>query len=147
MGPLPQTPSEVGEWIPHRAPMLLIDKVLRADEGSLTASRLFRANDFFFQGHFPEQPILPGVIVLEALAQAAALHTSLQKNLPSSQVSYRFSKVENVTWPAPVAPGQTVELEVQKHREKMGFLQFTATARVGEVVVCEASFTAKVILL
>jgi 3-hydroxyacyl-[acyl-carrier-protein] dehydratase len=145
MGPLPQTPTEVGEWIPHRAPMLLIDKVLSADASSLTASRLFRAEEFFFQGHFPDQPILPGVIVLEALAQTAALHTSLSKELRATQVAYRFSKVAELVWQAPVLPGQEVTLTVIKQREKLGFLQFTATAKVAEVLVCEANFTAKVL--
>jgi 3-hydroxyacyl-[acyl-carrier-protein] dehydratase len=145
MGPLPQTPAQVGEWIPHRAPMLLIDKVLSADANSLTASRLFRAEEFFFQGHFPDHPILPGVIVLEALAQTAALHTSLSKGLRATQVAYRFSKVAELVWQAPVLPGQEVTLTVIKQREKLGFLQFTATAKVAEVLVCEANFTAKVL--
>jgi 3-hydroxyacyl-[acyl-carrier-protein] dehydratase len=144
MHPLPQTPAEVGDWIPHRAPMLLVDCVVAVEENSLSAQRTFRAEEFFFQGHFPDDPLLPGVILLEALAQAAALHTSLHKQLRADQVAYRFSKIEHVAWPAPVRPGQTVTLQVTKQREKLGFLQFTAVAKVGDVVVCDANFTAKV---
>ncbi len=142
---LPTTPEAVAEWIPHRAPMLLIDRVHEADAERLTATRLFRADEFFFQGHFPGHPILPGVIILEAMAQAAALHTSLNKLLRADQVAYRFSKVNELSWQAPVEPDQTVILHVQKLREKMGFLQFSATAHVGETLVCEANFTAKVL--
>ncbi|MCA3244649.1 MAG: 3-hydroxyacyl-ACP dehydratase FabZ [Alphaproteobacteria bacterium] len=144
MGPLPATPAQVAEWLPHRAPMLLVDSVVAADAASLTAQRTFRADEFFFQGHFPGEPILPGVILLEALAQAAALHTGLSKQLRAAQVAYRFSKVESVTWAAPVRPDQTVTLQVTKLREKLGFLQFTAVAKVADTVVCDANFTAKV---
>ena len=144
MGPLPTTPTQVAEWLPHRPPMLLVDAVLVADAASLTAQRTFRAEEFFFDGHFPGEPILPGVILLEALAQAAALHTGLTKQLRATQAAYRFSKVEHVTWAAPVLPGQTVTLQVTKLREKLGFIQFTAVAKVAETVVCDANFTAKV---
>lgn len=144
---LPQTPAQVGEWLPHRAPMLLVDKVLSADATSLVAERTFKGTEFFFQGHFPapDGPILPGVIILEALAQAAALQTGLSKNLKSNQVSYRFSKAESVNWLAPVLPDTTLTLQVEKYREKMGFVQFSGTALSGGMVVCEAQFTAKVL--
>lgn len=144
MHALPQNPDAVATWLPHRPPMLMVDAVLAADATTLTAKRTFQADEFFFQGHFPGEPILPGVILLEALAQAAALHTSLSKQLRAEQVAYRFSKIEHVAWPAPVLPGQTVTLQVTKQREKLGFLQFAAVAKVGETVVCDANFTAKV---
>ena len=144
---LPRNPQEVGEWIPHRPPMLLVDAVVAADATTLTATRHFGADEVFFQGHFPlpEGPILPGVIVLEALAQAAALQTGLSKGLKAHQVGYRFSKAESVNWLAPVLPGVNLTLQIEKYREKLGFIQFSGAAMVAETVVCEAQFTAKVI--
>ena len=145
--PLPRNPQEVGEWIPHRAPMLFVDAVLAADATTLTAIRRFGAEEVFFQGHFPppDGPILPGVIILEAMAQAAALHTGLNKNLKANQAGYRFSKVESVNWLAPVLPGATLTINIEKYREKLGFIQFSGAAMVAETVVCEAQFTAKVL--
>lgn len=145
--PLPANPTHVAEWLPHRAPMLLIDRVLRADEKMLVAERTFGADTVFFQGHFPppDAALLPGVVMLEGLAQAAALHTALTKNLPSGKASYRFTKADKVSWSAPVVPGQVVQFEVEKVKEKLGFLSFTGHASVGGVVCCTAQFMAKVI--
>ncbi len=145
MPTLPKTPAAVMKWIPHRPPMLLVGGVQSCDAKGLVATRMFTADEVFFQGHFPDEPIVPGVIILEALAQAAALHTSLTKNLSAKEVAYRFSKASDVAWLAPVIPGQTVTLLVTKHREKLGFVLFEATAKVGATVVCKATLTAKVL--
>jgi 3-hydroxyacyl-[acyl-carrier-protein] dehydratase len=145
---LPKTAQEVMHWLPHRPPMLLIDSVTRLEDDSLCAVRHFPASELFFQGHFPppEGPILPGVIVLEALAQAAALYTALSENLPNRRAQYRFSKVEDVVWSGPVLPGQTLDLSVEKLKKKLGFYQFAGQAQVrGGGVVCVAKFTAKVV--
>ncbi len=143
---LPTTPQAVAAWLPHRAPMLLIDKVLEADNDHLVAERTFTAAEVFFQGHFPppDAPVLPGVILLEAMAQAAALHSALTKNYPNGAAIYRFSSAEQVVWSAPVLPGQTVQLRVKKLREKLGFFVFSGMAEVAGAVCCEAKFMAKV---
>jgi 3-hydroxyacyl-[acyl-carrier-protein] dehydratase len=143
---LPTSPTEVAHWLPHRAPMLLIDRVLQADEKMLVAERTFGPETVFFQGHFPppDEALLPGVVMLEGLAQAAALHTALSKNLRSGKATYRFTKADKVSWSAPVVPGQVVQIEIEKVKEKLGFLSFTGRALVGGVVCCTAHFMAKV---
>jgi len=144
--PHPATPVAVRKWLPHRAPMLLIDKVLHADEKTLLAERTFGPETVFFQGHFPppDEALLPGVVMLEGLAQAAALHTALTKNLKSGKAAYRFTKADKISWSAPVVPGQTVQFEIEKLKEKMGFLTFSGRALVGGMVCCTAHFMAKV---
>lgn len=142
----PTTPAEVEQWLPHRPPMLLVDKVLHIDENTLVAERTFGADTVFFQGHFPppDDAVLPGVIMLEGLVQAAALHTALTKKMPAGEASYRFTSAEKVTWKAPVLPGQTVRYEIEKMREKLGFFGYTGSARVENTICCTAQFMAKI---
>lgn len=132
--------------IPHRAPMLLVDAVLAWDALTITTQRTFAEDEVFFQGHFPGNPILPGVVSLEAMAQTAALHTSLSKGLNAQTAGYLLVGVESVRWKAPVKPGQTVRYTAEKVREKLGVFSFKTRAMCGDALVAEAAFTAKLIV-
>jgi len=131
---------EVLEYLPHRYPFLLIDRVLSCEPGkTLTAMKNVTINEPFFSGHFPHHPVMPGVLIIEALAQAAAIlsfrtgsHKADRKSL------YYFVGIDHARFKRPVVPGDTLTLEVQVKRHARGMWIFTAAARVGEAVVAEA---------
>ncbi|MEX0784328.1 MAG: 3-hydroxyacyl-ACP dehydratase FabZ [Dehalococcoidia bacterium] len=102
--------DEIEAIIPHRYPMLLIDRVLEIDEGrSAVAVKNVSANEWFFEGHFPGQKIMPGVLIVEALAQTAAV--CLLKGVESGAKSPLFAGIENMRFRRPVRPGDQLRLE------------------------------------
>jgi 3-hydroxyacyl-[acyl-carrier-protein] dehydratase len=133
--------------IPHRPPILLVDEILawRADEW-IETQRTFPADDPFFNGHFPGNPLLPGVYSVEAIAQSAALLTSLSKGLNAETATYLFVGLDSVRFKNPVLPGQTVTYRCEKEFEKMGIFRYKGRAHVNGATVAEATFTAKLIL-
>lgn len=136
--------KEIEGLIPHRAPMLLVDRVLGWEkDGWLEAEVLFGADSMFFGGHFPGMPLLPGVVMVEALAQAAACLTSLSKGAGAAEVVYLFSAIEEVRFKAPLRPGETLQMRVEKTFEKLGMLGFKTEGRINGVVAVMATFTAK----
>ena len=129
--------EEIKEILPHRYPFLLVDRVVEIEEGkSITAYKNVSANEPFFQGHFPERPIMPGVLILEALAQAGAI-VVLQKEEYKGKIPL-FVGAEKVKWRQQVVPGDRLELrvEVTRLRGRMGVGK--ATASVEGKKVCEA---------
>lgn len=139
--------ADIQRLIPHRPPILLVDEVLNWEaETFIEATRTFPVGDPFFEGHFPGNPVLPGVYNIEGMAQTAALHTSLGKGLTAETASYLFVGVENVRFKTPVLPGQTVTYHCEKQFEKMGLFRYHGTAKVGGALAAEATFTAKLIL-
>ncbi len=132
--------TQVLKYLPHRYPFLLIDRVLRIEPGvSLTALKNVSFNEPFFQGHFPQRPVMPGVLILEALAQATgilAFRTSGE--MPDEGSTYYFVGIDSARFKQPVEPGDQLELEVRLVKTRRGIWVFEGEARVDGKVVCTA---------
>ena len=126
--------------IPHRYPILLIDRVLELDKGKrIRALKNVSINEPHFMGHFPHRPVMPGVLMLEAMAQAATVLTlvSLDVELDDSTVCY-FAGIDGARFKRPVEPGDQLVLDVTLDRAKAGIFKYTGKVYVGEEVACEA---------
>lgn len=126
--------------LPHRYPILLVDRVLSIDKGvSIRAIKNVSINEPFFTGHFPHRPVMPGVLMLEALAQAAALLAfDTLGQTPDDNTVYYFAGIDGARFKRPVEPGDQLILEVGLDRMKAGIFKFKARALVGEDVAVEA---------
>ena len=136
----PMDIQEILEYLPHRYPFLLIDRVLAIDPGrSLTGLKNVSFNEPFFLGHFPQRPIMPGVLILEALAQAAGLLAfDAMGKVPDENNIYYFVGIDGARFKRPVEPGDQLILEITIDRVRGGIWKFKGVARVGEEVACEA---------
>ena len=129
--------------LPHRYPFLLVDRVLSLDKGkNIRALKNVTVNEPFFTGHFPQRPVMPGVLMIEALAQAAALLSfdALDAS-PSADMVYYFAGIERARFKRPVVPGDQLFLDVELLRMKAGVFKFKGRALVGEELAVEADFT------
>ena len=129
--------------LPHRYPFLLVDRVLELDKGkSIKALKNVTINEPFFVGHFPHRPVMPGVLMIEALAQAAALLSfdALDAS-PNDQMIYYFAGMDGVRFKRPVEPGDQLILEVALLRMKAGIFKFKARALVSDELAVEAELT------
>ncbi len=126
--------------LPHRYPILLVDRVLELDKGSrILALKNVTINEPYFMGHFPHRPVMPGVLMLEAMAQAAALLTFESQGIePDDKTVYYFAGIDGARFKRPVEPGDQLLLEVHLDRAKAGIFKFKGTARVGAELACEA---------
>jgi len=131
---------EILDYLPHRFPFLLIDRVLALEEGkSIVALKNVAINEPFFQGHFPGNPVMPGVMILEALAQAAAILSFKTMNRESTQnLLYYFVGIDHARFKRPVTPGDQLILNVSLLRQVRGIGKFAAHATVDNVLVPEA---------
>ncbi|MFN3616605.1 MAG: 3-hydroxyacyl-ACP dehydratase FabZ [Aquabacterium sp.] len=126
--------------LPHRYPFLLVDRVLEVEPNvRIRALKNVTINEPFFQGHFPNRPVMPGVLMLEALAQAAALlaFESMGKGVDENSVYY-FVGIDGARFKRPVEPGDQLFLDVQMDRNKAGIYKFNAQALVGEELAVSA---------
>lgn len=139
------TRDDILELIPHRNTMLLVDGVSDYDlhAKTLTAFKKVKPDGFFFDGHFPDAPIMPGVLIVEALAQAAAIYVGLVQPSKVVGMAIVFMSIENVRFRAPVKPNCDLVLHVQLERVRSDIWKFNGTAFVGTQVVATAQFTAK----
>lgn len=126
--------------LPHRYPFLLIDRVLEYKEGErLVALKNVTMNEHFFQGHFPHRPVMPGVLILEALAQATGiLAFKTNGTLPRNNSLYYFVGIDNARFKQPVEPGDQLILEVNLMKKKGSIWKFSAEAKVDGRVVTSA---------
>ncbi len=131
---------EILKLLPHRYPFLLVDKVLECNPGkSLVAIKNVTINEPFFTGHFPSRPVMPGVLILEALAQATGLLTFLTSGgPPDREMLYYFVGVDKARFKRPVEPGDQMKLCVELLKYRASVWKFEALARVDDQVVCEA---------
>lgn len=130
---------DIMELLPHRYPFLLVDRVLDYVPGkTLHAVKNVTFNEPIFTGHFPGQPIFPGVLILEALAQATGILAFASHGKPKDNELYYFASIDNARFKRPVTPGDVMHLEVVYHKEKRGFGVFTGVAKVDGKVVCSA---------
>lgn len=133
--------NEIKEIIPHRAPFLLLDRVDELEVGvSATATKNVTFNEYFFQGHFPQEPVMPGVLIIEALAQTGAV-AILSKEENKGKIAY-FAGIDKAKFKKKVIPGDVLTLEVKIIREKGPLGIGSAIARVdGKIAVkCELQF-------
>ena len=126
--------------LPHRYPILLVDRVLELEKGvRIKALKNVTINEPHFQGHFPHRPVMPGVLMLEALAQAAALLAfDTLGETPDDQTVYHFAGIDGARFKRPVEPGDQLILEVELDRMKAGIFKFKTRAKVGDEIAVEA---------
>lgn len=131
---------EILTKLPHRYPILLVDRVLEVEKGErIRAIKNVSINEPFFNGHFPHRPVMPGVLMLEALAQAAALLAFETLDVvPDDNTVYYFAGIDGARFKRPVEPGDQLILDVTLLRMKAGIFKFAAKAWVGEDVAVEA---------
>ncbi len=131
---------QILKQLPHRYPILLVDRVLSIEKGkSIKALKNVTINEPFFNGHFPHRPVMPGVLMLEALAQAAALLAFDSIGVtPDDKTVYYFAGIDGARFKRPVEPGDQLTLEVELDRMKAGIFKFKARAKVGDEVAVEA---------
>ena len=131
--------------LPHRYPMLLVDRVERiVPDQSITAIKAVSMNEGFFQGHFPGRPIMPGVLIVEALAQAAGVLAVESLDLAGSGKLVYFMAIEGAKFRNPVEPGCPLQLDVEFVQKRATVCKFAGKASVDGKTVAEANFTAMI---
>jgi 3-hydroxyacyl-[acyl-carrier-protein] dehydratase len=131
---------QILKQLPHRYPFLLVDRVLEIEKGvRIRALKNVTMNEPFFTGHFPHRPVMPGVLMLEALAQAAALLAfDTLGETPDDTTVYYFAGIDGARFKRPVEPGDQLILEVTLDRMKAGIFKFKSRATVGDQLAVEA---------
>src|SRR5258708_6128266 len=131
---------EILKFLPHRYPFLLIDRVIEIDLGkSLVALKNVTMNEAFFMGHFPNRPVMPGVLILEAMAQAAGVLAYKSTNTsPTDGTLYLFAGIDNARFRRVVEPGDQLRLEVKVTRAKKEIWKLSGAAYVGDELACSA---------
>jgi 3-hydroxyacyl-[acyl-carrier-protein] dehydratase len=134
--------NEILKRIPHRYPILLVDRVLELKKGvSIKALKNISINEHYFSGHFPKRPVMPGVLMLEALAQAAAILGFETLDLDTYENSlFYFAGIDGARFKRPVEPGDQLVLDVTLERMKAGVFKFKARASVDGELAVEADF-------
>ena len=131
---------EIRKYLPHRYPFLLVDRVIELEVGkSILAQKNVTINEPFFNGHFPNHPVMPGVLIIEALAQAAAILSFRTMGIyPDPDSVYYFVGIDNARFKKPVTAGDVLKLSVIINRQIRGVWKYTAQAIVENQVVAEA---------
>lgn len=131
---------EILKQLPHRYPFLMVDRVLTFEKGkSIRALKNVSINEPFFTGHFPHRPVMPGVLMLEAMAQAAALLAFDSMGVtPDNKTVYYFAGIDAARFKRPVEPGDQLIMDVELLRMKSGIFKFKGVTRVDGNVACEA---------
>ncbi|MDX7987897.1 3-hydroxyacyl-ACP dehydratase FabZ [Xenorhabdus sp. 12] len=131
--------EEILNLLPHRYPFLLVDRVLDFEEGKfLRAVKNVTFNEPFFQGHFPGKPIFPGVLILEAMAQATGILAFKSVGTLEPGELYYFAGIDGARFKRPVLPGDQMVMEVEFLKERRGVACFRGVAKVDGKVACEA---------
>jgi 3-hydroxyacyl-[acyl-carrier-protein] dehydratase len=130
---------QILKLLPHRYPILLVDRVLHVELGkSIRTIKNVTINEPFFTGHFPHRPVMPGVLMLEAMAQSAALLSfATQEVTPDNKTVYYFAGIDGARFKRVVEPGDQLVMDVEVLRHKAGIYKFKGVARVGEEIACE----------
>lgn len=130
--------EEIKSILPHRSPFLFVDEVLEISETRIVAKRNIRADEYFFSGHFPQEPIMPGVLIVEALAQTGAVML-LRKHKGAIPL---FMGIDRARFRKIVRPGDTLIMEVELIQERGSLVKISGVAKVNDEVVCEATILA-----
>lgn len=137
--------KQIMEKLPHRYPFLLVDRVTELEPGvRLKAYKNVTMNENFFQGHFPGLPVMPGVLILEALAQAGGVFVMTSSDEPLGDKVFLFTGINKVKFRKPVVPGDKLELEVIYDKHKLSMWKMKGIARVDGEIVAQGDFSAAV---
>jgi 3-hydroxyacyl-[acyl-carrier-protein] dehydratase len=129
--------NEIMKILPHRYPMLLVDRVLELEEKRIVCLKGVTANELFFQGHFPGAPVMPGVLIVEAMAQCAAV--LILRGIPNREEKlFLFGGIDKARFRRPVVPGDQLKLECQILQRRATSVKMQGTATVDGTVVAEA---------
>jgi 3-hydroxyacyl-[acyl-carrier-protein] dehydratase len=138
--------SQLMQLLPHRYPMLLVDRVHDLNPGtSATGIKNVSINEQFFQGHFPAQPVMPGVLLVEAMAQTAAVVVISGLDSTSEGKLVYFMSIDGARFRKPVTPGDQVCLHVEKIQNRRNVWKFKGEAKVDGTLVAEATYTAMIV--
>jgi len=129
--------AEIEAILPHRAPFLFVDSAELGDDGTIRARHLFKPDEFFFAGHFPDYPVVPGVILIETLAQAGGVGVNLQTGIKGV---YFLATVNNVKYRRQVRPGELFEMEVTTLRGSPKLIKQAGKGYVGGELAVEAEW-------
>lgn len=136
--------EEIIEMIPHRYPMLLVDRVVEINDNGLVALKNVTFNEPFFNGHFPGKPIMPGVLIIEAMAQASALYTINTLGDSAKGKLVYFMSIDDAKFRKPVTPGDALYIHVTKLQNRASVWKFKCEGLVAGVKVAEATVTAMI---
>ena len=135
--------EQIMALIPHRFPMLLVDRVDELARGeSAVGIKNVSINEPFFEGHFPENPVMPGVLIIEALAQTAGVVAMDAEAQEGARNLIYFMTIQDARFRQPVVPGDQLRLHVTKERARKNVWRFSGQAKVGDATVAEATFSA-----
>jgi 3-hydroxyacyl-[acyl-carrier-protein] dehydratase len=138
--------TEVMALIPHRYPFLLVDRAEKyVANQSIVGIKCVTVNEPFFQGHFPHYPVMPGVLIVEAMAQTSAVLMSKSLNVDVADKAIFFMSLDNCRFRAPVRPGVTLNMEVEVTRARGDIFKFKGRALVDDKVAAEAEWAAMVV--
>jgi len=134
--------QQIMEILPHRYPFLLVDRLEEVEEGvKVFGYKNVTINEPFFQGHFPGHPIMPGVLIIEAMAQVGGAYVSVIDKIGDDRVTY-FASIEKARFRKPVLPGDILRMELELLSRRRGIYQFKGTAYVGDTKVANAELKA-----
>ena len=137
--------NRIMEMIPHRYPMLMVDRLINViPDKSATGVKNVGVNEPFFQGHFPQRPIMPGVLIIEAMAQTSAVLVVETLGAAAEGKLVYFMSVENARFRKPVMPGDQLLIHVVKERSRGNVWKFHAEAKVDDVLMAEATYSAMI---
>ncbi|MBI4966584.1 MAG: 3-hydroxyacyl-ACP dehydratase FabZ [Rhodospirillales bacterium] len=138
--------NRVIQMIPHRYPFLMVDRVIDVvPDSSATGIKNVTINEPFFQGHFPSRPIMPGVLIIEAMAQTSAVLVVQTLGTESEGKLVYFMSVENARFRKPVLPGDQLHIHVRKERQRGNVWKFAGEAKVDGQLMAEATYTAMIV--
>ena len=138
--------KQIQEMLPHRYPFLLVDRVLEIKDGeSITAIKNVTMNEWFFQGHFPGEPVMPGVLIVEAMAQAGGIFAMKQLGSDASGKIMLFMSIDNVKFRKPAVPGDQLRFEVKAEKFKGRIAKFHGEAYIGEELSAQADMMAMIV--
>ncbi len=133
---------EIRDILPHRYPFLLVDRITEMESDRIVGIKNVTANEPFFMGHFPEFPVMPGVLIVEAMAQVAGVLV-LKDVADRKKRLVLLASVEDARFRRPVLPGDTLTIEMKTIKRKSSVVKMTGEARVGDVVAAEATVMCK----
>ena len=131
--------NDIKSLLPHREPFLFVDEIVSCDENGSVSTRKFTENDFFFKGHFPEYPVVPGVILVETMAKAGGAALSFQKKFDDGSLFF-LGTVDKVKFKNQVRPGDTVRMEITNLRVSKRMIKQAGKAYVGDTLCAEAEW-------
>ncbi len=134
--------QQIMKTLPHRYPFLLVDRLEEIEEGvKVHGFKNVTVNEPFFQGHFPEHPIMPGVLIVEAMAQVGGAYVTAIDDIGDAKVTY-FVGIDKARFRKPVLPGDVLRMELELISRRRGIYQFKGVAYVGDTKVAEADLKA-----